>query len=175
MVETESDIKITTDTPYLALTGEIWGVYCEDFGENRPRYNGTALYIYIYICIKFVADHPAITEEPFIIWATIWNISLWDLNHLKCLHRVHFWSSMKYYPQFLIMASYNVFMVLIGWITNIHNNLEHTKFAFNTHDHDHTISIKSSKALHAQNIWLMSDWWFFDLIWFDLIDDQDFY
>ena len=30
----ESDIRLTTDTPYLALTGELWGVYCEDFGEN---------------------------------------------------------------------------------------------------------------------------------------------
>ena len=33
------------DTPYLALTGELWGVYCEDFGETWPRYNGTALYM----------------------------------------------------------------------------------------------------------------------------------
>ena len=44
MAESESDIRITTDTPYLALTGELWGVYCEDFGENWPRYNGTTLY-----------------------------------------------------------------------------------------------------------------------------------
>ena len=26
------------------VTGELWGVYCEDLGENWPRYNGTALY-----------------------------------------------------------------------------------------------------------------------------------
>ena len=25
------------------LTGELWGVYCDDLGENWPRYNGTAL------------------------------------------------------------------------------------------------------------------------------------
>ena len=43
MAERELDIRITADTPYLALTGELWGVYCEDVGENRPRYNGTAL------------------------------------------------------------------------------------------------------------------------------------
>ena len=36
---------IKKDTPYLALTGELWGVFCEDFGENWPRYNGTALYV----------------------------------------------------------------------------------------------------------------------------------
>ena len=27
------------DTPYLALTDELWGVYWENFGENWPRYN----------------------------------------------------------------------------------------------------------------------------------------
>ena len=42
----KSDLKLTTDTPYLTLTGELWGVYCEDFVENWPHYNGTALYPY---------------------------------------------------------------------------------------------------------------------------------
>ena len=45
MAGSESDIRITTGTPHLALTGELWGVYCEDFGENRLCYNGTALYL----------------------------------------------------------------------------------------------------------------------------------
>ena len=45
MAESVSDFRITTDIPYLAPTGELWGVFCEDFGENWPRYNGTALYI----------------------------------------------------------------------------------------------------------------------------------
>ena len=44
--ESESDIRITTETPYLTLTGELWGVYCEDLGENLPLYNGTALYMF---------------------------------------------------------------------------------------------------------------------------------
>ena len=43
VVESESDIRITTDTPNLAFTGELLGVCCEDFGENWPHYNGTAL------------------------------------------------------------------------------------------------------------------------------------
>ena len=43
--EFKSDFKLTTDTPYLALTGELWGVYCEDLWENWLRYNGTALYL----------------------------------------------------------------------------------------------------------------------------------
>ena len=29
--------------PYLALTAELWDVFCENLGENWPRYNGTAL------------------------------------------------------------------------------------------------------------------------------------
>ena len=29
---------------YLVQTGDLWGVYCEEIGENWPRYNGTTLY-----------------------------------------------------------------------------------------------------------------------------------
>ena len=38
------ELEFTKDTSYLALTGELWGVSHDDFPENRPRYNGTALY-----------------------------------------------------------------------------------------------------------------------------------
>ena len=31
----------TKDTPYLALAGKLWGVCCDDLGENWPHYNGT--------------------------------------------------------------------------------------------------------------------------------------
>ena len=43
--EYQSDAGTTKDTPYLALTGDLWGVFCEYLWENQPRYNGTALYI----------------------------------------------------------------------------------------------------------------------------------
>ena len=36
--------KLTIVTPYLTLTGELWGVGCKEFEENTLRYNGTALY-----------------------------------------------------------------------------------------------------------------------------------
>ena len=39
---------IQKDTSYLALTGELWGVFCKYFGENWPRYNGTALYMFMF-------------------------------------------------------------------------------------------------------------------------------
>ena len=38
------DAGSTKDTPYLALTGELWAVLCEYLWENWPRYNGTAMY-----------------------------------------------------------------------------------------------------------------------------------
>ena len=42
---TEAKLKpefvLTKDTPYLALTGELWSVYWEDLGENWLHYNGT--------------------------------------------------------------------------------------------------------------------------------------
>ena len=43
MVESDRTFRLTQDNPYLALAGELWGVYCEDLEEKLPRYNGTAL------------------------------------------------------------------------------------------------------------------------------------
>ena len=45
VAERASDIRITTVTTYLALTGELWGVYCENIWENRLRYNRTTVYL----------------------------------------------------------------------------------------------------------------------------------
>ena len=44
----KSEFILTKDTPYPALTGEIWVVYCEDFWENWSCYKGTTLYISIH-------------------------------------------------------------------------------------------------------------------------------
>ena len=54
MAECKSNIKLTKDTPYLTLTGELWGVFCEDFEENWPCYNDTALY-YGYSSVVMVS------------------------------------------------------------------------------------------------------------------------
>ena len=37
-------IEFTKGTPYLALAGELWGVFCEDLEENWLCHNGNALY-----------------------------------------------------------------------------------------------------------------------------------
>ena len=57
--EDKCDFKHTTDTPYLALTGELWGVHYENFEENWPRYNGTALYSanYCRCSLPLVSHH----------------------------------------------------------------------------------------------------------------------
>ena len=45
--EHKSDVKLTTDTPYLALTGKLCGVSCEHFGENWLCYYGTVLFLMV--------------------------------------------------------------------------------------------------------------------------------
>ena len=37
--------ELTKDTPYLALSGELWSVVCEYFNRNWPCYKGFLLYI----------------------------------------------------------------------------------------------------------------------------------
>ena len=43
--EHESDFELTKDTPYFILIDELWGIYCEDLGENWICYEGIPLYI----------------------------------------------------------------------------------------------------------------------------------
>ena len=46
--ERNSYFELKTDIPYLALTGELWGVYYVNCEENWPRHDGTALHMPIY-------------------------------------------------------------------------------------------------------------------------------
>ena len=48
---------ITKDTLYRALTGDLWCVLCEDFGENWSRYNGAVLYYVIVYSILLTKVH----------------------------------------------------------------------------------------------------------------------
>ena len=47
-----TDFKLTTDTPYLTLTGKLRGVCCEDQGENWPCYMTITITVTITITIK---------------------------------------------------------------------------------------------------------------------------
>ena len=37
--------ELTKDTPHLALSGELWSVFCEYFNRNWPCYKGFLLYM----------------------------------------------------------------------------------------------------------------------------------
>ena len=47
-MEREPDFTLTTNTPYLAHKGELWGAYCEYFGQNWPPHNSTALHVFAF-------------------------------------------------------------------------------------------------------------------------------
>ena len=44
--------------------GEMWGVNCEDLGENWPRQHGTALYVHIDGLVQGRRNSNAIALEP---------------------------------------------------------------------------------------------------------------
>ena len=57
---------LTNDSLYR----ELWGVYCEEFGELWPRYNGTVLYISKYV---------------FYFMLVILLISVYSCDYFNCL------------------------------------------------------------------------------------------
>ena len=75
MAERESDITITTDTAYLALMGELWCVYCEDLGENWPRYIGTARYSTL---VKY-----AYIRQQFLPYQHIYHLNIQIISYLS--------------------------------------------------------------------------------------------
>ena len=65
--------ELTKDTPYLALSGELWSVFYEYFNKNWPCYKGFLLYLgskhsekYIFIHMNMVGvnDGPAYSFWP---------------------------------------------------------------------------------------------------------------
>ena len=84
VAESESDFLIKTDIPYLAFAGELWGVHCEDFGENWQRYKRTVLYVQKYISTgrieKVVVDY--VTPDP--TWISL--LLLWYLFILNFMN-----------------------------------------------------------------------------------------
>ena len=113
-----SDVIFSKDTPYLALTGELWDVFCEDLGDNWLRYNGTALYIesgthvtnplwahilnLIKICVAFCENFQKIGSQfyrsrqlscrdlcKFVMWLSLESYSI---SPKRILTRFQFWA-----------------------------------------------------------------------------------
>ena len=82
--EHESDLKVTTDTPYLTRMGELLGVCCEEIGANWLHYNSTALYIVVELC-----NHKYINEASLSICAR----NQWRSNQMS--HWYHFQGVMQ--------------------------------------------------------------------------------
>ena len=92
----------TTDTPYLALTGELWGVYYENFEETWPRYNGITLYLIWWVWKLFFNNychihlpgaHEWIPELPSLSLSSRIQLtpasSLWAQLWIPQVHPVH--------------------------------------------------------------------------------------
>ena len=45
MITLRPEFALTEDIPFLALTGELWGIFREPFKEKRLRYIEKALYM----------------------------------------------------------------------------------------------------------------------------------
>ena len=91
MAERKSNIKLTKDTPYFALTGKLWGVYCEDFEENWLRYTKTVANILLPIKHNLFI----IASVNFFTTGIVpWNLSnkimkFLQKTHTTCYFRTH--------------------------------------------------------------------------------------
>ena len=63
--------ELTKDTPYLALSGELWSVFCEYFNRNWPCYKGFLLY-------NFIPDQNKLQSGVII---TLSNIAWYRIQH----------------------------------------------------------------------------------------------
>ena len=54
--------ELTKDTPYLALSGELWSVFYEYFNRNWPCYKGFLLYVLSLVQLDAVITLFSITQ-----------------------------------------------------------------------------------------------------------------
>ena len=74
-VEHPSDIRLVTNIPHFVLLGEIYGVYIEGMGENRPSYNSTELCVTAVIRIQIFNQGLMWLEHVWLIASMF----LWDI------------------------------------------------------------------------------------------------
>ena len=56
--------ELTKDTPYLALSGELWSVFCEYFNRNWSCYKGFLLYLHIFVVAISAKSYKSIDTQP---------------------------------------------------------------------------------------------------------------
>ena len=121
--------EVTKDTPYLSLTGELWGVFYEDLLENRLCYTGTTLYCYAQRCRQSV--YAIVTHRVWlgnqchalIVYCNsstpFWNMSTIFINRKRKACR---WSEMVKDQPWIVLV---VRVWSHGRITQQHNIMEH--------------------------------------------------
>ena len=66
--------ELTKDTPYLALSGELWSVFYEYFDRNWSYYKGFLLYFWTGV---YIAEQAPIPFHLFMGW-----------NKIESLHQI---------------------------------------------------------------------------------------
>ena len=59
--------ELTKDTPYLALSGELWSVFYEYFNRNWSCYKGFLLYLILHIHVPAVYHLNDVTLKPHLV------------------------------------------------------------------------------------------------------------
>ena len=119
--------ELTKDTPYLALLGELWSVFCEYFNRNWPCYKGFLLYLHL---IHF---HPGTPMS--VIWISLRTYSPFTDVFITPIsygylyvHTLHSQMSLSHQSP----------MDIFTYILSIHRRLHHTN-----------LLIASSSSSHA--------------------------
>ena len=58
--------ELTKDTPYLALSGELWSVFYEYFNRNWPCYKEFLLYLFRFLKSVTMCDLSFLYGDIFI-------------------------------------------------------------------------------------------------------------
>ena len=100
--------ELTKDTPYLALLGELWSVFCEYFNRNWPCYKGFLLYIVLLTC----SDITCLFSELKYHVSVGFPRSSWNIEHWITLIKAYTLSLIVYFIASVIYTVYSI------WYTN---------------------------------------------------------
>ena len=117
-IERKSDFKLTTYTPYLALTGELWGIYYDNFQKKKTRYDGAALYTVLSL---LVVISNAFLHIWYFAYCRLYTTSIWDFDIYKDQFMVHDQLIRHYYPSQAGIRAH--WPLLLTWI-NFNPNMD---------------------------------------------------
>ena len=78
-VEHKSNFRLTKDTPYLILTGELWDVYCEDLEEIHCFITAS-----LYDAINFWTCKKHVTNTVTTVITAIHTHNYCQISNIRC-------------------------------------------------------------------------------------------